>query len=83
MSPRLDRWQTWPPRQLTGRPYIYHAYVGRVSVRKPEHLCCERQHRSAATAARCAKRLAKRLNRCADEAAEAALIAGKEAHDGS
>jgi len=53
-------WRSWGVRQLTGTPWVYHAYVGRAG---PERTCCAVNHRSDIRAARCAERAAKRLNR--------------------
>jgi hypothetical protein len=51
-------WQAFPARQLTGRPFVFHAYVGR---ERPEQECGH-DHRNAVRAEQCAARLASRLN---------------------
>jgi hypothetical protein len=56
-----DPWIAFPPRQLTGKPYVYHAYVGHGN--HPERTCCHREHRHPETAWRCAEQAARRLNR--------------------
>jgi len=53
-----DMWPAFPARQLTGRPYVYHAYVGH---ERPERTCGH-DHRRSARADECAQRLAARLN---------------------
>lgn len=51
-------WQTFPPRQLTGKPKAYHCYIGR---KRPE-MTCGRDHRSVRTAKRCGEKLARLAN---------------------
>jgi hypothetical protein len=51
-------WQSFPARQLTGTPYVYHAYVGHD---RPERTCGH-DHRHSWEAEECADKLAQRLN---------------------
>lgn len=61
------RWRAFAPRQLTGKPYVYHGYVGHDRV---EELCCTRDHRYPGTAVKCAERAARRRNRVAHSAVD-------------
>lgn len=65
-------WRSFPGRQLTGAPHLFHGYVGRGN--RCGQTCCTEDHHSLEEANRCAFRRAAELNREEDTVSEKPIV---------